>query len=36
MLALVRLMIGFAGLLASFFPAWRAAAVDPMTSLRTE
>jgi putative ABC transport system permease protein len=36
MLALATLMIGFAGLLASFVPAWRAAAVDPMTSLRTE
>jgi ABC-type antimicrobial peptide transport system permease subunit len=36
MLALATLMIGFAGLLASFVPAWRAAAVEPMTSLRTE
>ncbi len=36
MLAVATLMIGFAALLASLVPALRAAAVEPMTSLRTE
>jgi predicted permease len=36
MLAIATLMIGGAGLLASVVPAWRAAAVEPMVSLRTE
>jgi predicted permease len=36
MLAAATLLIGFAALLASVVPAWRAAAVEPMVSLRTE
>jgi ABC-type lipoprotein release transport system permease subunit len=36
MLAVATLLIGFAALLASMVPAWRAAAVEPMVSLRTE
>jgi predicted permease len=35
MLAAATLLIGFAALLASMVPAWRAAAVEPMVSLRT-
>jgi ABC-type lipoprotein release transport system permease subunit len=35
-LALSTLLIGLAALLASVVPAWRAAAVEPMVSLRTE
>jgi ABC-type lipoprotein release transport system permease subunit len=35
-LALATLMIGVAALVASVVPAWRAAAVEPMVSLRTE
>jgi predicted permease len=36
MLAAATLLIGVAALLASVVPAWRAAAVEPMVSLRTE
>jgi predicted permease len=36
MLAAATMLIGFAALLASVVPAWRAAAVEPMVSLRTE
>jgi ABC-type lipoprotein release transport system permease subunit len=36
MLTVAIVLIGFAALLASFTPAWRAAGVDPMVSLRTE
>jgi predicted permease len=36
MLAAATLLIGVAALVASVVPAWRAAAVEPMVSLRTE
>jgi ABC-type antimicrobial peptide transport system permease subunit len=36
MLTLAALLLGFAALLASMIPAWRAAAVEPMVALRTE
>jgi putative ABC transport system permease protein len=36
MLTLAVLLLGLAALLASTIPAWRAAAVEPMTALRTE
>lgn len=36
MLTLAAVILGFAALLASLVPAWRAAAVEPMVALRTE
>jgi predicted permease len=36
MLLVATLLLGVATLIASVLPAWRAAAVEPMTSLRTE
>lgn len=36
MLAFAIVLLGFATLLAATIPAWRAAAVEPMTALRTE
>jgi predicted permease len=36
MLALATLLLGFAALIASVIPAWRAAGVHPMVALRTE
>ena len=36
MLTLAMLLLGFAALLASALPAWRAAGVEPMIALRTE
>jgi ABC-type antimicrobial peptide transport system permease subunit len=36
MLMLAALLLGFAALLASAIPAWRAAGVQPMVALRTE
>jgi len=36
MLTFAVVLLGFATLLAATIPAWRAAAVEPMTALRTE
>jgi len=36
MLTLAALLLGFAALVASAVPAWRAAGVEPMSALRTE
>jgi len=36
MLALATLLLGFAALVASVIPAWRAAGVEPMSALRTD
>jgi putative ABC transport system permease protein len=36
MLALATLLLGFAALVASVIPSWRAAGVEPMVALRTE
>jgi putative ABC transport system permease protein len=36
MLTIATVLLGLAALLASMIPAWRAAAVEPMTALRTE
>jgi ABC-type antimicrobial peptide transport system permease subunit len=36
MLALATFLLGFAALVASAIPAWRAAGVEPMSALRTE
>jgi predicted permease len=36
MLALATMLLGFAALVASTIPAWRAAGIEPMVALRTE